>query len=241
MKNFSKLLALGVAMSLTFGMTAFAAESPSASSSANPSVTNATLEAVADAVSPRTENVTVEAATVESFDTAASAVAANVATDAGKDKIAEKLAEAGAGEVEVTKATVVTVIVLEGTAPSDGKVELGTVPNVTYGKNYVALHMLATGGSEFLPITVASDGSVTIHGVTSFSDWAVVEVEATAKNTGSEDEDEDSDDDSAAPAVTSTGAPASPKTGETLPVAGIAMMIALAGAAVCATKVRYNN
>ncbi|MCM1535254.1 MAG: hypothetical protein NC126_04960 [Clostridium sp.] len=225
MKNFSKLLALGVAMSLTFGMTVFAAENPSVSTK-DPNVSNATLSTEASTINAANEDVTVSAVSVKVYDTAATvADSKNFATE-----IAEKL-----DAEEVTKVDLVTVFDLTG---KTGEITLKGLENkVSTSAKYVMWHVFDNGSYEILPVTVNSDGSITFT-TGSNSVFALYKVEATEKD--GEDE-EDDDDDSAAPAVTSTGAPASPKTGETLPVAGIAMMIALAGAAVCATKVRYNN
>ena len=68
---------------------------------------------------------------------------------------------------------------------------------------------------------------------------AVVEVEKA----GADDDDDDDDSSDAATTTTTTveETNVSPKTGETLPVAGIMAVICLAGAAVAVKKVKFNN
>lgn len=230
MKNFSKLLALSVALSLVFGMTALADDeaNPSVSIS-NSNVTNTTLANDVKNISSSTTGVIVSAANVGQYDEAVRVATGGDLFNEFAAKIADVL-DAGA----VTSVDVVAVFELTGT----GTITLSGFGNkIEAGATYVMGHMVGQDNwtnAEMLPVTVNTDGSITFT-TSSNSVFTLLKVAATAKD------DDDDDDDDDAPAVTAAGAPASPKTGETLPVAGIAMMIALAGAAVCATKVRYNN
>ncbi len=226
MKNFSKLLALGVALSLTFGMTAFAAESPVASDG----TTQAALDAVAESITS-SAGVTVTSVDVEGYD-----YAKEVEKGEAFTALADEIADTFSDVEKVNSVEVVAVFDVVGTAGE--AITLSGVPGVTKGSAYVLCHYVTETTYELVPVEVLGNGSIKFT-LGSFSMASVVKVDFTAKDTGSNDDGDDDDDDT--PAVTATGAPASPKTGETLPVAGIAMMIALAGAAVCATKVRYNN
>ena len=226
MKNFSKLLALGVALSLTFGMTAFAAESPSASDG----TTQAALDAVADNIGG--SDVEVSGVDLAVYETGLALLKEADLVKEFSDEAVKVMDDVE--EVKIVRLAAAFDVVGTPNTP----ITLTNVPNVVAGKQYVMLHILnnVTGAWEPVPVTVNGTGSITFT-VSSFSDFLLYEAEITAKDTGSDDNDDDDD----TPAVTADGAPASPKTGETLPVAGIVMMIALAGAAVCATKVRYNN
>lgn len=225
MKNFSKLLALGVALSLTFGMTAFAAESPS---TAVDGTTQEQLTKIAENIG-KTEGVTVEM-TVHTQNRGAQMLEN---TSAVKSMASDAAKVLDAKEVEI----LALAAAMDITGTPNEPITLTNVPNVKASKEYVLLHWKSKGGTEIIPVTVNGDGSITFT-VSAFSDFALYEAKITPKV---DDEDDDNDDSNDTPAVTADGAPASPKTGETLPVAGIAMMIALAGAAVCAKKVRYNN
>lgn len=242
MKKFSKMLALGMALAMTFGMTVSAAENPSAST-VDSNVSQTTLNETAAAIQESAPaGITVSGTDVGVYDVVASAVnAVNQEGIAPEDNqaIAEAMQSVGIEVEKVNSLTVVTAFDMTGTAPADGKVTLKNVQGVEQNAKYVMMHVFATADDsidiEFLPVVVNADGSITVSGVNHFSTFALVKADVTEK------EDTGDDDDDDAPAVTVSGAPAAPKTGETLPVAGIMMMIALAGAAVCATKVRYNN
>ncbi|MCM1101498.1 MAG: hypothetical protein NC079_08345 [Clostridium sp.] len=241
MKKFSKMLALGMALAMTFGMTVSAAENPSVST-VDSNVSQTTLNATAVAIQESAPaGITVSGTNVAVYDVVAGAVkAVNQDGIAPEDNqaIAEAMQSVGIEVEKVNSLTVVTAFDMTGTAPADGKVTLKNVQGVEQNAKYVMMHVFVAGESvdiEFLPVVVNADGSITISGVNHFSTFALVKADVTEK------EDTGDDDDDDAPAVTASGAPAAPKTGETLPVAGIMMMIALAGAAVCATKVRYNN
>lgn len=233
MKNFSKLLALGVALSLTFGMTAFANEEIVYSrSTKDPAINDTVLEKNAEALNKDNAGVTITAVNAMWYDYFAEENGTNpfFADDATKALDVEEVKS-----VELVKGAVFDI------PDKTGEITLNVSAlevQLESGATYVMLHRLDNGKFEVLPVTVNSATSITFT-IGSNSMFALYKVDATAKDTGSNDDGDDDNDDT--PAVNADGAPASPKTGETLPMAGIVMMIALAGAAVCATKVRYNN
>lgn len=228
MKNFSKLLALSVALSLIFGMTAFADEEMNPSVSTKyPGIDDNVLYEMSYEIDGAKGNEAISVAPVSVADY-------DLVADLAKDKsFANSIADTLDAE-EVTKVELVSTFDIMN---KTGEITLYGLENkVDASAKYVMYHEFADRTWELLPVTVNSDKSITFT-TGSNSLFALYKVDATAKDTGSDDGDDDND----TPAVTADGAPASPKTGETLPVAGIAMMIALAGAAVCAKKVRYNN
>lgn len=231
MKNFSKLLGLSVALSLVFGMTAFAAESPTTADGKNQTV----LDEQAEALQKANSEYTIAAPNVNQYDFVADLQNASSVNNAG-------ILSTAAKALDVEKVDSVKLVgnpfdlTGKGGQTVTGEVTLSGI-TVNNTSKYVMLHINDDWKQyEMLPVTVNSNGTISFT-VNSNSMFALFEVLGiTDKDNGSDDDDDDD-----APAVTATGAPASPKTGETLPVAGIVMMIALAGAAVCATKVRYNN
>lgn len=117
----------------------------------------------------------------------------------------------------------------------------GIVPAAN--KKYLVLHQLASGAWETVPATIAQDGTV-IATFSTLSPVAIVEVPLAEKagidTPATPDNKDDSNNDNNASAG-NNGAATSPKTGETLPVAGLMAVICLAGAVVCAKRVRYNK
>lgn len=117
------------------------------------------------------------------------------------------------------------------------------------GKTYVVMH-LGKDGWEIIAPDAITDGKVTA----TFKDLSPVTVNEVTftvvsvtppedlKPVGEEEEEEDSEDDSNTASVQAAVNPAtSPKTAETLPAAGVMALIALAGAAVCAGRMRCNK
>lgn len=227
MKKLSKILALGLAMALTFGLTVSAAGS---TSTTNSEVTNTTLakqaEEVQKGATAKTEdgtavNVTVEAATVDTFDSAAAA-----AKDAAKT---------------ITKnegtATVIATFKLSVDVTDKPVTITVKVPGVKADGKYAFLHY---DGAKWEVIAATNNNGALTGTFKSLSPVAVVELKDGAEpaapannnnnNTGSNTE-------AAAPAP----AAESPKTGETVPVAGILAVILLAGAAICAKKYQMSK
>lgn len=222
MKKFAKMLALSVATVLTLGMTVSAAESVSTT---NPSVTADTLATQAEAVqaanpTATTEDgtavtLTVEATTVEMFDDAETAAdAMDLAANDGTTTVI------AAFELDAAGATNVTISI--------------TVPGVTADGKYAFLHF---NGTAWELIAATNNNGVLTGTFASLSPVAVVEIvdgaAPTTNNGGNR---------SSASAPAAAPAPAeSPKTGETVPVAGVMALILIAGAAVCAKKVRFER
>lgn len=219
MKKLSKMLALGLAMALTFGMTVCAAESTGTATSSAES--EAQYDKVTGAAS---ESGKVELLVVskESYDAAEKIVA-----DLVKGDDYESASIIAAADVKLSELTAAEI--------SKGVSVTLNVSAVKEGNNYVALHQKADGSWETLPVEVVADGVVKIK-FTSLSPVVLVQVEKA---------DVDDDDDDAEKAVEETpaadGTVASPKTGETLPVAGVMAVICLTGAVVCAKKVRFSE
>lgn len=219
MKKLSSMLTLGLAMAMVFGMTVSAAGSVS---TVNSSVTNDTLKAAADSVVAESSvAVDVKEVDVAVFDNAAvTAPDAEVVGKGAETKIVT------AFDVEVAEAITSSVTIT-----------FKNVEGVSAGKQYVALHQLKDGAWETLPAKVVGAGSIEIT-FNSLSPVAIVEV---VKAGEMDDDDDDDDDEEAAVVVAADGTVVAPKTGEALPAAGILAVICLAGAALCAKKVRFNN
>ncbi len=219
-KKLTSVLALATAMALTFGMTVCAA-----GSSATPNV-NADVkgqQVAADTTDPADENVKAEleaqAAALASGITAEGATVTALTAGELKD-VREK-----AGDIALAAVSNNAVIVV--VAGADIEAPAGTltinIPGFVKaeGKKYMVLHLNeATGVWETVDAEIL-DGKI-IATFSSLSPVVVVEIseKAPANNSAA-----------ATPAE-------SPKTGETLPVAGVMAVVCLAGAAVCAKKAR---
>lgn len=219
MKKFSKMLALGLALVLTMGMTVSAAEN-----SENTSNSNAATEALTSSTSVGSVEINGKTVTFEF-----SAASAESLTKV--ESVVEALANEGCEGIFITGGEIPAPANLTAEEIANGVTVPLSNPNISKDKTYVVLHVLTNGDVEVLPATVVANGSLTFV-TKSFSPFYVVEMKEI---------DEDDDDDDAVETVTVTGEVASPKTGETLPVAGMMLVICLAGAAVCAKKARYNN
>lgn len=93
---------------------------------------------------------------------------------------------------------------------------------------------------EIIPAT-AKDGSISFT-IKDGSPFAIVKMDPTRTTFNETGEATPSESTTQAPASTTTTTPGtSPKTGETVPVAGILAVILMAGAIVCANRVRYNK
>lgn len=213
MKKFSKMLALGLALVMTFSMTAFAEENSPADNN-----TSAESEALAGKVEvPNTVVVDGKEVTVEVSTKAVAAEAVDYVKAAVK-------AESG----EVVGALDVTLNLTAEEIAKGATVTL-KVAGVSDNYEYVVYHQKADGTWEVLDATVLGDGTLSVK-LTSLSPLVVVKA-------GEVDSDDNNDDS----ADSTDGVVVSPKTGETFPVAGMMLVICLAGAVVCAKKVRFNN
>lgn len=238
MKKFSKLLALSLATALTLGMTVSAAGSTSTTNSEITSEVLADNAKKVDADATGLDagvTVEVKAATVADYD-----AASNVADDVAPS------------DVEVVEVVTVFNVELENAAGADASatvsasnpltVTLKNVPGVVSGKLYVVLHQKKDGTWE--RVSGVQPGPTLTATFTSLSPVAVVEVDE--KDTGNDDDDDDDDDDDTTAAASTsvaatTGVAASPKTGETMPVAVLFAVASLGAAVVCSRKARYNK
>ena len=215
MKKFSKLLALGMALSMAFGVTAFAADSPTVEN--NSKVEVAGVEGVGEDQKLVVEDAT--AAQVASAQTAkvslAAAIAASVTVPEGSKAVVKEVV--ATFDVSLKNMAGATV------NPDGGVTVTFNFAGFDAAKHYAVLHF-ENGAWTVITATVTPDGVKATFN--SFSPVAIVEVgeEVVSNNNSSSDD----------PAT-------SPATGEALPVAGIMALICLAGAAVCASKVRYNK
>ncbi len=249
MKKFSKMLALGMAAALVFGMTVSAAGSPTTEDP----VANETNKVIADAgVQDAEGNVVsglkVEATAIpetvysEAFGTDYEEAVAKVeANDTVKAAIDKAFTALGNGTVKEVVSNIIDVSVVEGTIPESGLYV--PVTAAVNGKGYVVAHW--NGAAWEVLTTKVENGAVYALFTRGFSPVCISVLTLTGEETPSNPTPAPSNPDNGNNNNTSTGnnntTPESPKTGETLPVAGILAVICLAAAAVCAKKVRYNR
>lgn len=244
MKRLSKMLALGMAAALVFGMTVSAAGSKD------------TIDAVVDGVNSVIENAgvqdsagnvienppKVEATTLpetvyneafgSNYEQALEKVDANEAVNAALDAA---FATLGSGSEKNVYRDIIDVKV-EGEIPAGG-LYVPVLPSAS-GEAYVVAHWNGTAW-EVLQ-TKVENGAVYALFPQGFSPVYISILTVTGEEVpDNNNDDNDSSDDSND--SNGSAAPESPKTGETLPVAGILAVICLAAAAVCAKKVRYNR
>jgi len=292
MKKISSMLALGMALALTFGMTVSAAESPATQNpdykptEADTQAAEATIAAL-----PKAEDIVVKPSTALKDDQGkevqvtvqtikAETVAELQATDVtekaveslksngGEAKVTETIAKAmaavnGSDKVDSTKQKI-TDVKIEKTPVAAAVIEIPenavipetglqleiSLPGFTpkADATYVVMHLGKDGWEIIAPDAIA-DGKVTatfkdlspvtVNEVT-FTVVKIADPEPVGEETGEDEEDDSEDSSSAAPAAVVNPA-TSPKTAETLPAAGVMALIALAGAAVCAGRMRYNR
>ena len=258
MKKLSSVLAFGLALSLTLGMTAFAA-SPSTGSVATPQTSAPTGNSVTAEVDSKTQEQ------VDAYVAANSAVIAvqpagyrgGVAVVNGNSqkidytvKAVDNAALLDAQEKAASLTTLSNPQVVGGfdvsanTSVEGAKYEVTVVlSNFNYDANakYTVLHLHDGVWYDNVDATVGS-GFVTIK-VDNFSNFVIVKSgEAEPEENGDEEESEEESSEESNDAASTTSAPAaSPKTGETIPVAGTLAVICLAGAYVCLRKENHNK
>ena len=245
MKKFSKMLALGMAAALVFGMTVSAAESKD------------TVDAVVEGVNTVIENAGVQDSEGNVIENApkveATVLPETVYNDTfgnnyeealkkvdGNATVNAALDEAFATLKNTTEKHVYRNIIdvtVEGEIPAGG-LYVPVLPSAD-GEAYVVAHWNGTAW-EVLQ-TKVQNGAVYALFPQGFSPVYISILTVTGEeipdDNGGNDNNDSSDDNNNG----SSAAPESPKTGETLPVAGILAVICLAAAAVCAKKVRYNR
>ena len=244
MKKFSKMLALGMAAAMVFGMTVSAAGSKD------------TIDAVVDGVNTVIENAGVQDSQGNVIENApkveATVLPETVYNETFGNNYDEALAKVDANEavnaaIDAAFATLnngsdknvyrdIIDVTVEGEIPAGG-LYVPVLPSAD-GEAYVVAHWNGTAW-EVLQ-TKVENGAVYALFPQGFSPvyisiLTVTGEEVPDNNGGSDNNDSSSDNNN------SSAAPESPKTGETLPVAGILAVICLAAAAVCAKKVRYNR
>lgn len=221
-KKLTSALALAMAMALTFGMTVCAAGSPVAG--ANADVTG--QQVAADTTDPA------DATEKAELDTQAANLASGVTADGATVTAltAGELKDVRAKAGDIALATVSSNAVISVVAGADIDAPAGEVtinfPNFVKeaGKKYMVLH-LNKATQVWETVAAKIETGVVVVNLDSYSPIVVVEVSEKAPSTNS----------------TTTSPAESPKTGETLPVAGIMAVICLAGAAVCAKRARFSK
>jgi hypothetical protein len=224
-----KILAVVAALAImTVGTTAFAADSPSATTAStvtgeNGFAVEATVAEAVDVADATTQATTDIAAIVAK---AGSAELNAALEDANKDVTATVLDVLDLNPVgEYTPGTAVKLTVANAAIKAD--------------KHYVVLHQKSDNTWETLPATVEADGKLTFT-TTSFSAFAIVELTITDKTVISNDASTTADSTEATTTAASTDAGTSPKTGETTPVALFALLACVAGALACSKKSQEN-
>lgn len=269
-KRISGILALSLTLALTFGMTVFAAPSPDTTTdvtvdavvevkadTAAPSDTQEVAKLEAESAELNQTVGTVQAAAVEvNGQTVAVTVEAPKPVEAGVMNSAKTTATTIVAKLVTENKIAVTenkVAVATPIAATDIKINLPagiteipaagiqlTIPvstlKVDPSKTYLLMHLRESDGVwETIPVDSIKDGEIKAT-FKSLSPIVVVEV---AQQDAPADNSNDSDDEPAAAAPAAEGT--SPKTGEAVPVAGLFVLAALAGAAYSAKKLSYRK
>ena len=248
-----RIMAAIVAVSvMMFGTTAFAAGSPSADSTklndkAAGQIVDTSVEAPTEKADSMAKTTTVSdndvkvVAVADTTVTEAVTATKNLLQDVKKlgDTLGNKdLADSATAVNKGVIATVLSVVNLQSTA-TNKEVVIKNEAN----KTYAVLHY-TNGAWETIPATVKGDGELTFK-VSNFSPFAIVEIDLVDKSataTGSKPSVTTPSTTPAAPAATPAAdnkkadQAASPKTGETMPVAVLALLVCATGAVVCAKK-----
>lgn len=251
MKKLSTMAALGLALALTFGMTVNAAGSATTAGVADEikqeqiqeytekseSLTQAvgSVTATVNGQSVAMTKEPVKPETLFEAEQIASSMVAEKASDlkldvSGNKKIETKVV--GSADIKLPEGTEV---------PEEGiKLDI-SISGIVAGKTYVLLHLTTDANGKPVWETIIPDAVVNGKVTATFKSFSpVIANEVTLVEVG-----EDTPDEWLEPRHPEQAAAAnpgtSPKTAETLPVAGVMALIALAGAAVCANKIRYNR
>lgn len=234
-KKLMSAIALTMVMALTFGMTAFAAESP------RPEGANSVVaeDVAANVVEPTDaaekealdKEASDELSGIKAIDTEDATITALTAGELKNAKeVAAQVAVAAKGEGATFDILAAADIEI---ANFDGSFTINVAKVLDPAK--IAVLHLNNGVWEVLDVKIENN-MLTIY-ASSLSPIVVVEVAEKAGETTTTPTNNSGTSSTAA-----TPAPAvSPKTGETVPVAGILAVICVAGAVVCAKRVRYNK
>ncbi len=177
MRKLSTMLALGLALVMTFGMTVSAAGSPVPGS-------NDVTEALGKGVTSATTNVEGVTVNADCAITEASYNEADaIVVELNKDSEIENAVIVAAANVEV-----------EGANGQEVTVEL-EVAGIKADKTYVALHQKDDGEWEVLDVVVLADGKIALTS----SNWSPIVI--VAVDVADEDDDDDDKKDEAAAVV----------------------------------------
>lgn len=247
MKKFTKMLALGMAAALVFGMTVSAAGSMNTGDvGAVDLVNDAINSAPVQDANGNTVELKVEATDLpetvynETFGTDyKAAVDKAINSETVSPKIDEVFSNAFPG-VSTDRMELYSDIVevnVDGEIPAGGLY----VPVLKAVENsaYVVAHWNGTAW-EVLQ-TKVENGVVYALFPEGFSPVSVTIVTVGEEKPDNGNGNGDNNNDDTSSSTNDNAASASPKTGETVPVAGILAVICLAGVAVCAKKARYNR
>ena len=223
MKKFSKLLALSLATALVFGMTVSAAPSSTTSDG------DIAVEFEGAAPEGASTFVAVESSQAPTNSDANKAIAT-------EDSDYEIVNVAWSGDLHFEDANGNTVAT-NGTIVAYFN-ENGDIPGVVAGKYYVVLHW---NGSTWVAVSGVQQGPVLYGVFSSLSPVAIVEVDKKADDDDDDDDDDTTTEAAPASAAAATGVAASPKTGETAPVAVLFAVASLGAAVACSRKARYNK
>ena len=215
MKKFAKMLALGLALSMTFGMAVSAAENPSV--------------VAKDPIVQTPAEVTVEGIKEDSNVTDETKAAVVEAIDAVKSNPSSVLPGAWLSIAEV-KGT----FFWDATGETEVTLDVSKYGALGENENYALLHYV-NGKVEYINLGKPVNGKL-VAKLNSYSPFTLVVTSYNPPvNTG------DNGTTQPTTPATNNGAPVSPKTGETLPVAGMMAVLCLAGALVCVKKARCNG
>lgn len=240
MKKFSKIMALSMALALTFGMTVCAADSPDVEQEW---VDQATESSEATATKDGEEvqvDINVKKATGEAAKASLEKTVQNA-----DDTLTKAIQEASKLGTINTPELLITIDI-EVTKELGGALDEGTEVTVTVpceglkqeaGYKYVLMHLKDGTTWEAISEVTIGNGTFTFKS-SSFSNYALFKVSEKVTTSPTTTP---SSSPAPAPAAAPASEPVSPKTGESVPVAGFAALILLAGAAVCAKKVQLNN
>lgn len=246
MKKFTKMLALGMAAALVFGMTVSAAPSMGTGDVTVSDVVNEVIKdaGLQDKDGNTVENVEVKARELEEGDF-------NETFGKNEDEALEKAISTPAVSNEINNVFskvfpnvpverqhvthgIIEIGLGEGSSIPEGGLFVPVWPEVKDAA-YVVAHW--NGGTWEVLETKVENGYVYALFKAGFSPVYISVLEVT----GEEEPPKTDTPNPPASTPSTPSTPASPKTGETLPVAGILAVICLAGVAVCAKKARYNR
>lgn len=247
MKKFSKIMALSMALALTLGMTVFADGSVTDESLWEQATQNTTAKDLSSGeevtmAQPQANEETTKEVTAE-IEKTGSDLAASVKAKAESLGLKKSAAPSLVFVLDIKPSGSQTTFDSDITVTVPVESLIKKAPGETV--KYVLMHEESKGVWKVVEGAEVKDGMLTFK-TKSFSNFALFLVEEdTSNNDGNNNGSGNSNGGGTTTTSADTPAPASepvsPKTGESVPVAGFAALILLAGAAVCAKKVQFNN